>query len=253
MSEPSQPTPPPVPARCPPVPQYGEYAPAGYVPPRPQPGCSPPRRPTGLRAAAYPTQPGPGGRRRKTWDLVLTIILLVLGFFGMLLGVVYGVRLLRPRRCSTRLSSSRATRRVQRRPSAPRRPVHHRQPRRAVPDRASAASIPLLLSKRVAFWVPLAAGVIAAIIFWAALAAMLLSDPALHRRSTADAEVTARSKQPDQQRLLGVQAVLRLVPDDALRSVDDVGGDLVAAVGREAVQEDRVGLRERHQLACVTW
>ena len=46
-----------------------------------------------------------------------------------------------------------------------------------------------------------------------------------------------------QQGLLGVQPVLRLVPDDRLRSVDDGRLDLEAAVGREAVQEDRVRRR----------
>ena len=33
----------------------------------------------------------------------------------------------------------------------------------------------------------------------------------------------------------------------ALRAVDDLGGDLVAAVGRQAVDEDGVGGRERHE------
>ena len=46
-----------------------------------------------------------------------------------------------------------------------------------------------------------------------------------------------------QQRLLRVQPVLGLVPHDALRPVDDVGADLLAAVGRQAVQHDRVGRR----------
>ena len=45
-----------------------------------------------------------------------------------------------------------------------------------------------------------------------------------------------------QQRLLGVQPVLGLVPDHAVRAVDDLGGDLRAAVGRQAVQDDRSGV-----------
>jgi hypothetical protein len=42
---------------------------------------------------------------------------------------------------------------------------------------ALGGSIPLLLTKRVAFWVPLTAGVIAAIIFWGTFIAVFLSDP----------------------------------------------------------------------------
>ena len=47
-------------------------------------------------------------------------------------------------------------------------------------------------------------------------------------------------QQPGQDRLLGVPTVLGLVPDGALRAVDHLGGDLLAAVGGQAVQHDRV-------------
>jgi hypothetical protein len=40
-----------------------------------------------------------------------------------------------------------------------------------------------------------------------------------------------------------VHAVLGLVPDHGLRAVDDLGRDLFAAVRRQAVHEERVGLR----------
>ena len=50
-----------------------------------------------------------------------------------------------------------------------------------------------------------------------------------------------RLQQPGEQGLLGVQPVLGLVPHDALRPVDDRGRDLLAAVGRQAVQHDGVG------------
>ena len=52
-----------------------------------------------------------------------------------------------------------------------------------------------------------------------------------------------------QQRLLGVEAVFGLVPDDALRSFDDGGRDLFAAMGGQAVHEQRVPGGLRHQ--CV--
>ena len=41
----------------------------------------------------------------------------------------------------------------------------------------------------------------------------------------------------DEERLLRVEPVLRLVEDDGLGPVDDVGGLLLAADGREAVHE----------------
>ena len=47
------------------------------------------------------------------------------------------------------------------------------------------------------------------------------------------------------------QPVLRLVPDDALGTVDHVGGDLLAAVGRQAVQHDHVVLGVTQQLAVT--
>jgi Family of unknown function (DUF6264) len=40
-------------------------------------------------------------------------------------------------------------------------------------------SILLMVKRRVAFWVPLTAGVIAAVIFWGVIVGMLVSDPAL--------------------------------------------------------------------------
>ena len=44
--------------------------------------------------------------------------------------------------------------------------------------------------------------------------------------------------------LLHVQSVLRLVEDDRLRTVDDLGGDLLAAMRGQAVHDDGVGPRQ---------
>jgi hypothetical protein len=66
-----------------------------------------------------------------------------------------------------------------------------------------------------------------------------------------DAGLFLLTQQPHQQRLLRVQAVLRLVPDHALRAVDDLGIHLVAAVGGQAVDEDRVGSASA-MVSCVT-
>ena len=40
---------------------------------------------------------------------------------------------------------------------------------------------------------------------------------------------------------MAVHAVCRLAPDDAVRALDHLGGDLLAAVRRQAVQHDGVG------------
>jgi hypothetical protein len=45
-----------------------------------------------------------------------------------------------------------------------------------------------------------------------------------------------------------VHPVLGLVPDDRLRPVDHLGLDLLAAMRRQAVHEERVGARRGHHL-----
>src|SRR5258705_13317704 len=50
-------------------------------------------------------------------------------------------------------------------------------------------------------------------------------------------------QQPRQQRLLGMQPVLRLIPHGALRSVDHLVSDFVSTVRRKAVQHNRIPLR----------
>ena len=51
-----------------------------------------------------------------------------------------------------------------------------------------------------------------------------------------------------EQCLLGMPAVLGLIPDALSRSVEDLVGDLVARMGRQAVQRDRPRRGERKQL-----
>src|SRR5215212_8015936 len=50
-----------------------------------------------------------------------------------------------------------------------------------------------------------------------------------------------RGNQPVEQRLLGVPAVLRLVPDPLAVAVEDLGGDLLTGMRGEAVQRDGPG------------
>src|SRR5699024_11471168 len=62
-------------------------------------------------------------------------------------------------------------------------------------------------------------------------------------RSGADVAV---GQQPGQQRLLSVEAVLRLIPDHGGGTVDHRSGDLLTEVGGQTVQEDPTG--QLHEL-----
>src|SRR5579875_3524634 len=59
--------------------------------------------------------------------------------------------------------------------------------------------------------------------------------------------VLGAADQPLEQRLLGVAAVLRLIPDPLAVAVEHLGGDLVARMGGQAVQRDRAGTGEVEQ------
>ena len=72
------------------------------------------------------------------------------------------------------------------------------------------------------------------------------------RRRSAELALRLFPDLPEQeeleQRLLRVQPVLGLLPHHALRAVDHLRGDLLAAVRRQAVHEQRVLLRRLHHL-----
>ncbi|HTL40841.1 MAG TPA: DUF6264 family protein [Pseudolysinimonas sp.] len=168
MSEPSQPAAPQPPV--PPVPRYGEYAPEGYVPPRPAPGYE---TAGGYVPQAYPAPPV--GRQRRIWDLVLTVILLVVGLVGAFIGVAYGLIFTNPDLVAQALdqqgysgfngdTSAAAGVLI----------VSHI----VLYLVAVGVSIPMLVAKRVTFWVPLVIGVVAAIVFWITVIAAIMSDPA---------------------------------------------------------------------------
>lgn len=198
---PESPTVPPVPPAPPvpdrPVPQYGEYAPAGYVspvtPPAPAPAVANPYGVPGYAAPATPSNMysaprsgtvtasvAPVARTRRTWDLVLTIILLVLGLFGAGLGLVYAAIFSSPEVLSQVMSSQGYGTFSGTAGAAPAIiAVSHV----ALFVVALGLSIPLLIRGRmVVFWIPLAAGVIAAIIFWSCLITVFLSDPSFVAR-----------------------------------------------------------------------
>jgi hypothetical protein len=123
-------------------------------------------------AASFPMQPA--GRRRKTWDLIFTIILLVVGFFGAGIGVLYGVAFTNPQLLDQALQQQGYGGFSGSAGSAPAILIVSHILLYLV---ALGGSIPLLISKRVAFWLPLSIGVLAAIIFWATVVGVLLSDP----------------------------------------------------------------------------
>lgn len=162
-SEPSAPLPPP---------QYGERVPGYAVPAAPAP------------SGAVPTYGAPGTgapvKRRRTWDLVLTCILLVLGLFGMGIGLIYAAMFSDPAMVrdvfdeayrQSGLGGWNGT--VGAAPAVI--AISHI----GLYVLALGVSILLLVKKRIAFWVPLTAGVIAAIVFWGSLMGIVLSDPGL--------------------------------------------------------------------------
>ena len=77
---------------------------------------------------------------------------------------------------------------------------------------------------------------------FACLARVLVGGNGLLRGAHAADLTAGATEQEAQQRLLRVQPVLRLVPDDGSAGPSiTAGGDLLTAVGGQAVQHDRVG------------
>lgn len=177
MSEPSQPTP--TEPTVPPVPRYGEYAPEGYVPPapvdapmRPAPGYEYAAAGQPFGAASYPAQPG--GRARKTWDLVLTVVLLVMAVFGAGFGVIYGFLLMDPELLSQAFEQQGYPGFNGDAGAAPAVLLVSHVVLFLI---AVGGGIALLLTRRVAFWLPLACGVVAAFFFWGSIFSVVASDP----------------------------------------------------------------------------
>lgn len=156
--------PPVPPAPAAPTYSYGEAAPA--APPAPPAYGAP-----GYAAPAYGA-PVPSGR--KTWDVVLTIILLVLGLIGMIIGVAYGVIFLNPELLGQALGESGyGTPTIDSRGPGTVIVISHV----ALYLVALGVSILLLVKRKVAFWVPLVAGVIATFVFWFVAAQVFISIP----------------------------------------------------------------------------
>jgi len=202
-SDPSRPFDPPVPPTAPPappqappappaapeparpdVPQYGEYAPADATNPYGVPGY-PAAEATGPAAPVPPTYSAPTAgapgyappvRTRRTWDVVLTCILLVLGLIGMSIGLLYAWAFANPDILSSALAQQGLSGEL--RPGVA--PAVIAISHIVLYLLALGLSIPLLIRGRVVvFWIPLVIGVVAAIIFWIALGIVVTSDSAL--------------------------------------------------------------------------
>src|SRR5690606_4659819 len=156
-------------------PQQPGYSQPGY----PQPGYPQPGYPQAAYPQAAPVygQPGFGSTpapKRRTWDVVLTIILLVLGLGGTLLGVLYGIIFSSPELVDDAFRQQGlggfdgeigAT------------PLVLIVSHVVLYLLAAGLSILLLVKKKIAFYVPLIAGVVAAVIFWTALIMLMMTDP----------------------------------------------------------------------------
>lgn len=138
-----------------PAPQYGERLPAPAGPPSPAAGVP----------AYVPGFGMPPVKPRRTWDLVLTIILLVTGLIGMIAGLVSAVTFGDPAfevAFQEALGQQGLSGDLDFGPFATVVAVSHV----LLYLVALGVSIPLLIANKVAFWVPLTAGVLAAFVFW---------------------------------------------------------------------------------------
>lgn len=165
-------TPPAAPAQPLPPPAYGERLPDATG----APTYAAPAYGTPGAGAAYPAPP----KRRRTWDLVLTIILLIVGLFGMGIGLVYAAIFSDPALVQDVFDEAYGQSGLGGwNGSVGAAPAVIAVSHILLYLVAVGVSILLLIKNKIAFWVPLTAGVIAAIVFWGSLFAIVLSDPGM--------------------------------------------------------------------------
>jgi len=114
--------------------------------------------------------------RRRTWDIVLTIVFLVLGLGGLSFALLYAWIFSQPELLDDAFRQQGF--------SGFSGDVGSAGAIIAISHvvlylLALGLSILLLVKKKIAFYVPLAAGVIAAVVFWGTLVAVIMSDPNL--------------------------------------------------------------------------
>ena len=173
MSEPTSPsdaTPP-----VPPAPSFTYGSPEQPTAPLAPPVVQPAAPAYGVPAYGAPVYGAPvAPTGRRTWDLVLTIILFVMAVIGAGIGVVYGLIFLTPGLLAEGL--------VQQGYGAP--TIATEGPGAVIVIShlvlfvlGVGIGILLLVKKKIAFYAPLAAGVIAAIVFWVVAGQVFLSIP----------------------------------------------------------------------------
>ena len=174
LSRPADPQAVPEPQR-PDVPRYGEYAAPAPANPYGVPGYPAGTVPVPPAAPGVPGAYAPPPRKRRTWDVVLTSILLVLGLFGMGAGLVYAAIFADPGLLDQTMKTSGLGGFSGNAGSGPAVLVISHVVLYLL---ALGLSIPLLIrGKIVVFWIPLTIGVVAAIIFWSVGISVFLSDP----------------------------------------------------------------------------
>lgn len=169
--------PPAAPAQPLPPPAYGERLPDPTgAPTYAAPTYAAPAYGTPGAGAAYPAPP----KRRRTWDLVLTIILLIVGLFGMGIGLIYAAIFSDPALVQEVFDQAYGQSGLGGwNGSVGAAPAVIAVSHIVLYLAAVGVSILLLIRNKIAFWVPLTAGVIAAIVFWGSLFAIVLSDPGM--------------------------------------------------------------------------
>jgi hypothetical protein len=167
------------PNHVPPVPRYGEYAPVAPVQQETpgQPAFQPPAYQQHPQSGqSYYAQPG-AERPRRTADMVISIVLLVIGFFSVLVAILnaftislqmeaiyedYGI----DGQYEAGAGGAIATAVII---------ISHL----VLYVLAVVFTIVLIRKRRISFWLPLSAGVLASIIFIGTFVALILADPAL--------------------------------------------------------------------------
>lgn len=176
MTDQSPPTPPtPTEPDERPQPRYGEYAPPGAAPP-PPPSATTGTTTSGGAGSVVPQPSASTPRRSRTWDVALTAGLFALGLMGTLLAVITAVTLETTLRQQYELADAGPYTTPGSLPGIQLTIVISHV---VLLIAALGVGIALLISRRLAFWVPLTAGVIAALVFWVCMFAVIASDPNL--------------------------------------------------------------------------
>lgn len=162
------------PGSQPPVPQYGEYTQAPSGPPPYQPNYTPmggqPQQ------QLYYGQPYVARRPLRTADAIVSIVLLVLGFFGMIMACIDALDL--ESVMQSGLEGAGVTTTYVPNGSFVAVQAIIIASHLALFFISTPIAIVLIIKRKLSFWIPLTAGVIAALIFWGSIFVLLFTDPA---------------------------------------------------------------------------